>query len=144
MNLHRLPAPGILLSAQASGWRSVSCCYGVLGSRRPGYGMHCLGPEQALSSGIGATGIFSRCPMRTGSSLCWEPSCLWSSYLFVYSFPAQKYSYRKERHMTDNPKIQRLREMKAHSRLGGGEERIEAQHKKGRMTARCLYKTPHT
>ena len=38
--------------------------------------------------------------------------------------------------MTDNPKIQRLREMKAQSRLGGGKERIEAQHKKGRMTAR--------
>jgi propionyl-CoA carboxylase beta chain len=38
--------------------------------------------------------------------------------------------------MTDNPKIQRLREIKAQSRLGGGKERIEAQHKKGRLTAR--------
>jgi len=38
--------------------------------------------------------------------------------------------------MTDNPKIQRLRDLKAQSRLGGGEARIEAQHKKGRMTAR--------
>jgi propionyl-CoA carboxylase beta chain len=38
--------------------------------------------------------------------------------------------------MTDNPKIQRLRNLKAQSRLGGGEERIEAQHKKGRLTAR--------
>jgi propionyl-CoA carboxylase beta chain len=37
--------------------------------------------------------------------------------------------------MTDNPKIQRLRELKAQSRLGGGKERIETQHKKGRMTA---------
>jgi propionyl-CoA carboxylase beta chain len=37
--------------------------------------------------------------------------------------------------MTDNPKIQRLRELKAQSRLGGGKERIEAQHKKGRLTA---------
>ncbi|NOY98765.1 MAG: acyl-CoA carboxylase subunit beta [Chloroflexi bacterium] len=38
--------------------------------------------------------------------------------------------------MTDNPKIKRLRELKAQSRLGGGETRIEAQHKKGRLTAR--------
>jgi len=38
--------------------------------------------------------------------------------------------------MTDNPKIKRLRDLKAQSRLGGGEERIEAQHKKGRLTAR--------
>jgi acetyl-CoA carboxylase carboxyltransferase component len=38
--------------------------------------------------------------------------------------------------MTDNPKIQRLRQLKAESRQGGGVERIEAQHKRGRMTAR--------
>ena len=38
--------------------------------------------------------------------------------------------------MTENPKIQRLRELKSQSRQGGGEERIEAQHKRGRMTAR--------
>jgi acetyl-CoA carboxylase carboxyltransferase component len=38
--------------------------------------------------------------------------------------------------MSDNPKIQRLRDLKARSRLGGGEERIETQHKKGRLTAR--------
>lgn len=38
--------------------------------------------------------------------------------------------------MTDNPKIQRLRAIKAQSRLGGGEARIDAQHKKGRLTAR--------
>jgi len=38
--------------------------------------------------------------------------------------------------MTDNPKIKRLRDLKANSRLGGGEERIETQHKKGRLTAR--------
>lgn len=37
---------------------------------------------------------------------------------------------------TLSPKIQRLREMHAASRLGGGLERIEAQHKRGRMTAR--------
>jgi propionyl-CoA carboxylase beta subunit len=35
-----------------------------------------------------------------------------------------------------SPKIQQLREMHATSRLGGGVERIEAQHKRGRMTAR--------
>ena len=38
--------------------------------------------------------------------------------------------------MTNNPRINKLRERKAQSRLGGGEERIEAQHKKGRFTAR--------
>ncbi|RLD05059.1 MAG: methylmalonyl-CoA carboxyltransferase [Chloroflexi bacterium] len=38
--------------------------------------------------------------------------------------------------MTDNPKIQQLRELKRQSRLGGGEARIETQHKKGRLTAR--------
>ena len=37
--------------------------------------------------------------------------------------------------MTDNPKIKRLRDLKAQSRLGGGEARIEVQHKKGRLTA---------
>jgi acetyl-CoA carboxylase carboxyltransferase component len=37
--------------------------------------------------------------------------------------------------MSDNPNIKRLRELKAKSRLGGGAERIEAQHKKGRLTA---------
>ncbi|HIQ04755.1 MAG TPA: methylmalonyl-CoA carboxyltransferase, partial [Anaerolineae bacterium] len=35
-----------------------------------------------------------------------------------------------------NPKIQRLRELKAQSRLGGGEERIARQHAKGKLTAR--------
>jgi acetyl-CoA carboxylase carboxyltransferase component len=38
--------------------------------------------------------------------------------------------------MTDNPKIQRLRDLKAQSRQGGGQARIEAQHAKGRLTAR--------
>ncbi|MFZ5912552.1 MAG: acyl-CoA carboxylase subunit beta [Chloroflexota bacterium] len=33
-------------------------------------------------------------------------------------------------------KIERLRDLKSKSRLGGGPERIEAQHKKGRLTAR--------
>jgi len=38
--------------------------------------------------------------------------------------------------MTDNHRIQRLRELRSRSLLGGGPERIEAQHKKGRLTAR--------
>lgn len=38
--------------------------------------------------------------------------------------------------MNENPKIRQLHEMRAKSRLGGGEARIEAQHKKGRLTAR--------
>ncbi|MFO8036049.1 MAG: acyl-CoA carboxylase subunit beta [Anaerolineales bacterium] len=41
--------------------------------------------------------------------------------------------------MTDkqeNPKIKHLRELKAQARLGGGEERIQRQHEKGRLTAR--------
>jgi propionyl-CoA carboxylase beta chain len=38
--------------------------------------------------------------------------------------------------MSDNAQIQRLRDLKAQSRMGGGGARIEAQHKKGRLTAR--------
>jgi acetyl-CoA carboxylase carboxyltransferase component len=38
--------------------------------------------------------------------------------------------------MSNQTNIQNLREHKAKSRLGGGAERIEAQHKKGRLTAR--------
>ena len=38
--------------------------------------------------------------------------------------------------MTDNPRIENLRDLKAKSRLGGGMDRIEAQHKRGRLTAR--------
>ncbi len=38
--------------------------------------------------------------------------------------------------MSNHKKIEHLREIKAKSRLGGGLERIEAQHKKGRLTAR--------
>lgn len=38
--------------------------------------------------------------------------------------------------MSDNPKIERLRHLKAEARLGGGEKRIEQQHQKGRLTAR--------
>ncbi len=38
--------------------------------------------------------------------------------------------------MTDNPKVQNLRDMRGKSRLGGGQARIDAQHKKGRLTAR--------
>jgi propionyl-CoA carboxylase beta chain len=35
-----------------------------------------------------------------------------------------------------NPKMRHLREMKAQGHLGGGAERIEAQHQRGRLTAR--------
>jgi acetyl-CoA carboxylase carboxyltransferase component len=38
--------------------------------------------------------------------------------------------------MSDRPEHQHLRDLKAQSRLGGGLERIEAQHKRGRLTAR--------
>ena len=38
--------------------------------------------------------------------------------------------------MSDNPKIKRLSEMVARSRMGGGPQRVETQHKKGRLTAR--------
>ncbi len=38
--------------------------------------------------------------------------------------------------MSNQTNIQILREHKARSRLGGGQERIDAQHKKGRLTAR--------
>src|SRR5512135_805889 len=39
--------------------------------------------------------------------------------------------------MTENPRVQRLHDMRAKSRLGGGEARIAAQHQKGRLTARA-------
>ncbi len=38
--------------------------------------------------------------------------------------------------MTTNPKIDDLRELRAQGRLGGGPERIETQHARGRLTAR--------
>jgi len=38
--------------------------------------------------------------------------------------------------MSDKTNIQHLRDQRAKSRLGGGVERIEAQHKKGRLSAR--------
>lgn len=38
--------------------------------------------------------------------------------------------------MSDNSKITELNERKAKGRLGGGQERIEAQHKRGKLTAR--------
>jgi propionyl-CoA carboxylase beta chain len=38
--------------------------------------------------------------------------------------------------MTIDPKIQELRDLRANGRLGGGQERIEAQHNRGRLTAR--------
>jgi len=38
--------------------------------------------------------------------------------------------------MTENPKIQHLRDLKSKSRLGGGPDRIKKQHAKGTLTAR--------
>jgi len=38
--------------------------------------------------------------------------------------------------MSENPKFSQLRDQRTKSRLGGGTERIENQHKKGKMTAR--------
>jgi acetyl-CoA/propionyl-CoA carboxylase carboxyl transferase subunit len=38
--------------------------------------------------------------------------------------------------MTLDPKIEHLRELKAQARLGGGQERIDKQHKAGKLTAR--------
>ncbi len=38
--------------------------------------------------------------------------------------------------MSENSRIKELHERKAQTRLGGGADRIEAQHKKGRLTAR--------
>jgi len=38
--------------------------------------------------------------------------------------------------MSGDPKIKKLNEMVSRSRLGGGAERVAAQHKKGRLTAR--------
>ena len=38
--------------------------------------------------------------------------------------------------MTDDPKIEKLRELKEEARLGGGQERIDRQHDKGKLTAR--------
>jgi acetyl-CoA carboxylase carboxyltransferase component len=52
------------------------------------------------------------------------------------SIPPKGQSLFQERLMTENPKTQRLRQLKSQSRQGGGAERIEAQHKRGRMTAR--------
>ena len=38
--------------------------------------------------------------------------------------------------MAGSLKLKQLQELKAHAKLGGGDDRIEAQHKKGRLTAR--------
>jgi propionyl-CoA carboxylase beta chain len=38
--------------------------------------------------------------------------------------------------MTLDPKLHRLQELREQSKLGGGQERIEAQHKRGKLTAR--------
>ena len=36
----------------------------------------------------------------------------------------------------EDPRIERLREMRAKSKLGGGQDRIDRQHAKGKLTAR--------
>jgi len=38
--------------------------------------------------------------------------------------------------MTDDPKIEKLRELRGEARLGGGQKRIDRQHAKGKLTAR--------
>ncbi len=38
--------------------------------------------------------------------------------------------------MTGDPKIEKLRELRTQARLGGGQERIDSQHAKGKLTAR--------
>lgn len=38
--------------------------------------------------------------------------------------------------MTENPKIQKLRELREQAKLGGGQDRIDKQHAKGKKTAR--------
>ena len=38
--------------------------------------------------------------------------------------------------MTDDPKIERLRELRGEAELGGGQKRIDRQHAKGKLTAR--------
>ena len=38
--------------------------------------------------------------------------------------------------MTDDPKIEKLRELRGEARLGGGQQRIDRQHAKGKLTAR--------
>src|SRR5258706_6163747 len=38
--------------------------------------------------------------------------------------------------MNETPNIQKLNDLKSQSQLGGGQERIDTQHKKGRLTAR--------
>ncbi|MDP2953742.1 MAG: carboxyl transferase domain-containing protein, partial [Chloroflexota bacterium] len=38
--------------------------------------------------------------------------------------------------MEENPKVRRLRQLKAEARLGGGEERLARQHERGKLTAR--------
>ena len=38
--------------------------------------------------------------------------------------------------MPIDPKIEKLRQMREQSRLGGGQARIDRQHERGKMTAR--------
>ncbi len=63
-----------------------------------------------------------------------EDKSLEQDFTYLNSFQAT--SQHWEMIMTDDPKIKRLRETKAQSRLGGGADRIEAQHARGKLTAR--------
>jgi len=38
--------------------------------------------------------------------------------------------------MTNDPKIEKLRELREKARLGGGQKRIDRQHARGKLTAR--------
>src|SRR5260221_3452690 len=49
---------------------------------------------------------------------------------------AMRTNSKKEASMTENHKVEMLEEMRAKSRQGGGAERIERQHKGGKLTAR--------
>jgi propionyl-CoA carboxylase beta subunit len=59
-----------------------------------------------------------------------------SCFGFCGYLPGEGFVIILEIHMTIDSNIQRLRETKANGRLGGGPERIEAQHQRGRLTAR--------
>ena len=68
------------------------------------------------------------CPDR---QYCYTADNLYNSIL------AQKQGvFSREMLMSENQKLQQLRDRKASTRLGGGPERIEAQHQKGKLTAR--------
>ena len=38
--------------------------------------------------------------------------------------------------MSEDPRLEKLKQIQAHAKLGGGQERIDRQHAKGYLTAR--------